>query len=298
MKRLALLAALTLAACGGNSTVETHGTTGGTGSTGTATGTGTGGNGAGSTTGNTWDGGGCAPNGTLVGAANAGQCCTGYADNTGKCATQPVTTGSSGTSGTTGTGTTGTATGTTTGGTCPQNMPDIANGTTTVVDGGSCSEFGCPQGFTCVNSQCILNGGNGGLQVTLSFDNDEDLDLHVIEPNGTSAVWYGDTNRPAGTSNSGAVGSLDRDSNAGCNIDHINIENVIYPASGFPSGTYKVYVDYYEQCDGNSTVPYGVQVRANGAIYTYCGTISNQDACSSPVCTGPGAKLVTTFTVP
>ncbi|MFT3840997.1 MAG: hypothetical protein QM723_28660 [Myxococcaceae bacterium] len=136
----------------------------------------------------------------------------------------------------------------------------------------------CGRGFTCVNGQCILNGSAGPIQVTLRFPNEpEDVDLHVIEPVGNGAdceIYYGNTNVDAGFPNPfacGAYGWLDLDSNPACNIDNVDIENVIYsPGTPIHTGTYTVRVDYYEDCSAISPVQYEVEVRALGQSRFWC----------------------------
>jgi hypothetical protein len=92
--------------------------------------------------------------------------------------------------------------------------------------------------------------GTGRLQVNLSWDSPADLDLHVVEPDGTE-VWYG-----AQTSRNG--GELDLDSNAGCTAG-ISNENVTY-AGAPPAGEYIVRVDNYDACTAPSS---GFVVRIN-----------------------------------
>jgi hypothetical protein len=266
------------------------------------------------TTGST---GACRPDDQFVGLGNEALCCSGRTDAAGYCTSQAVTTGTTGT-GTTGTtGTNGTvATGTTTGGTCPANMPDLATGTsptgTRPCNGGP-ESAGCPSGYSCVGGFCQLHGGSSPLQVTLSFDDNEDVDLHLREPKpsgGTCEIYYGNPGPvpafdagfnfpvPIPTPSSCSVGWLDRDSNSGCNtpLDGINVENIIYPSNtAAPSGTYEVYVDYWQDCDSKPSSNYGVQVRVNGAIYKYCGVINSSQADNGN--SGAGF-LVTRFTVP
>jgi hypothetical protein len=280
-----------------STSTSTSGTHGATGTTGLTSGIGSNG-----TTGQ------CVSDGTYVGTSSANLCCSGAVDNNGYCT--PSSAGASGSGTTTASGTTGTvATGTTTGGTCPNNVPNISNGVTQ--NSGACQqnelgEYYCTTpGFSCVNGQCVLNGANGGVQVTLSFDDSEDFDLHVIEPepSGPCEIYYGNRGPqpyPDGGSNPNAhfcsVGWLDRDSNAACSLDNVNIENVIYPPNvAPPSGTYKVLVDYWEDCDNASSSNYAVQVRANGQIFEYCGTLTRSEVDHGSAGSG---HLVTTFTIP
>lgn len=88
----------------------------------------------------------------------------------------------------------------------------------------------------------ILVVGTGTLQVSLSFDNDKDVDLHLIEPNGYH-IFYGDRSSDNG-------GVLDLDSNPSCSIDGINNENITYGEDSYVEpGLYTVYVDMWENCN-------------------------------------------------
>lgn len=81
--------------------------------------------------------------------------------------------------------------------------------------------------------------GTGDVQVSVSWDVDSDVDLHVVDPNGDEVYWN-NTEVDSG-------GALDLDSNADCEIDHTNNENITW--SKAPAGTYTVRVDYYRGCD-------------------------------------------------
>jgi len=154
--------------------------------------------------------------------------------------------------------------------------------------GMACSGGECPRGFACSNGTCVLRGSTGPVQVTLRFPVAEDLDLYVVEPlpgGGTCEIFYGQPNVDAGPPpiplpfplpvppRCGAKGWLDLDSNAGCRIDNVNIENVIYsPGVSVTRGTYVVRVNYYQNCSASSPVPFEVEVRANGQTRYYCGS--------------------------
>lgn len=114
--------------------------------------------------------------------------------------------------------------------------------------------------------------GTGALQVSLSFDNAKDVDLHLIEPEYND--MYGE---PVSFSSrhiyysqlwSAAGGWLDLDSNAGCSIDNVNNENITYNDSTafVPAGTYKVYIDLWENCDPEIPTNYVVTVFYGGEL--------------------------------
>ncbi|MBS2032782.1 MAG: hypothetical protein JST54_33220 [Deltaproteobacteria bacterium] len=162
------------------------------------------------------------------------------------------------------------------------------------ISGGVCNPD-CPGGFHCVAGSCVLNGGNGPIQVTLRFDTFTDLDLHVIEPGGCE-VFYG---------NRTCFGSLDLDANAGCSQTNVWAENVIYPPidGGLapPSGTYTVRVDDWSNCTNAAQIPYEVIVRHNGQTDTYCMGFGTPGSSTPAPADNGGAgsgTTITTFTYP
>jgi hypothetical protein len=95
---------------------------------------------------------------------------------------------------------------------------------------------------------------SGSLVVSLRWDTEADLDLHVITPAGVE-IWAGNINSyqlpPPGTPADAAAwqsgGLLDCDSNAGCVIDGRRQENVVWQAPP-PAGSYLVRVDTASLC--------------------------------------------------
>ncbi len=109
-----------------------------------------------------------------------------------------------------------------------------------------------------------LTVGTGEVQVSISWDVDSDVDLHVEDPSGDEAYWA----KPGVESG----GELDLDSNADCELDHKRNENITW--SKAPAGTFIVRVDYYRSCDVDKT-NYVVTVRVNGQpTKTYTGTLT------------------------
>jgi hypothetical protein len=87
--------------------------------------------------------------------------------------------------------------------------------------------------------------GTGDVQVNVSWDVDSDVDLHVVDPSGEEIFWE---HRDAASH-----GTLDLDSNADCQLDHVRSENITWPAGTAPRGTYTVRVDYWSSCSVSAT---------------------------------------------
>lgn len=97
--------------------------------------------------------------------------------------------------------------------------------------------------------------------ISLGWDVNADLDLRVIGPNGEvlsakGAAASGD----AGTDDTSTVAMVDRDSNAGCVVDGIRTENLIWNDED-PEGNYRIYVSLFDACKQPA-------VRFRVAVYT------------------------------
>ncbi|MFT3770576.1 MAG: hypothetical protein QM820_34550 [Minicystis sp.] len=95
----------------------------------------------------------------------------------------------------------------------------------------------------------------GALVISLRWDTEADLDLHVSLPGG-AVIWKGDI------ADSG--GMLDVDANAACVIDGRRQENVIWkdaPAAGH----YQVRVDAFSLCD-EAFANWKVEARLDGKL--------------------------------
>ena len=97
------------------------------------------------------------------------------------------------------------------------------------------------------------NAITGTLVVSLQWDTPTDLDLHVLVPANNAAgyveVWSKHRSADAGNSTAGKSpdGTLDYDSNASCQIDGRNLENVIWNGAP-PEGHYVVRVTPASLC--------------------------------------------------
>jgi hypothetical protein len=111
----------------------------------------------------------------------------------------------------------------------------------------------------CNGSDLVV--GSGVIQATLVWDNDNDLDLFVFEPNG-NVIWYGNPG-PSATG-----GRLDRDDNVFvCGRDSTpgGVENIFWPDDATAdAGTYRVAVDVFNSC--GTPADWTLEVRVDGVL--------------------------------
>ena len=90
----------------------------------------------------------------------------------------------------------------------------------------------------------------GDLVVTLTWDTESNLDLHVVDPMGVDIYWGNQSSEPpppGGAVEGGSYGYIDYDSNANCIIDGLRREDAIWPNPP-PPGQYTVRVDTPSLC--------------------------------------------------
>lgn len=102
-----------------------------------------------------------------------------------------------------------------------------------------------------------LRGGHGEVQVTLTWNNIADIDLHVIDPDGVE-IYYAHRTSPSG-------GQLDYDNTYG-----YGPENIFWPPNAAPQGTYQVFVKHFS---GSNASQYTILVNAFGHFSTFQGTV-------------------------
>lgn len=106
---------------------------------------------------------------------------------------------------------------------------------------------------------------DGELRVSLSWFNHDDLDLWVIEPDGTR-IGYSTFKRPL---KSPHAGQLDVDMNAGGPSSRTPVENITWDdKSKMLEGTYTVNVNQYAKRE-NKDFGCIVEVECNGEIFTF-----------------------------
>jgi hypothetical protein len=143
--------------------------------------------------------------------------------------------------------------------------------------------------------------GDDDLRVSLSWDVDADLDLHVIEPDGIE-IWSRKISTyeppvvgPINQAAADAAGQLDFDSNSSCAIDGRRLENVRYRANA-PKGDYTVRVDTFSLC-GQAEAHWKVQAIYQGQLKATVTGVSLPSDTRFPHERGAGA-LALQLTIP
>ena len=99
------------------------------------------------------------------------------------------------------------------------------------------------------------------------WQNKNDMDLHVVDPNGEEIYYSHRTARSGGL--------LDIDMNASPPLVSPAVENVYWPERGAPSGTYKIFVNYYRKHEpGINQTPFKVRLLIKGHTTDFSGVAS------------------------
>jgi hypothetical protein len=158
------------------------------------------------------------------------------------------------------------------------------------VGGGTTASVGALQGVPLT----LTTVGLGDVQVSLNWDVDSDLDLHVVEPDGEE-IYYDNLT-------SGTGGMLDLDSNAACSLDHKRAEHVTWPTGKAPHGTYTVIADSWSLCAftlANYVVTVNVTAKPPQLFFGNFATADEGGACyPSSGTTLLCGRLITTLTFP
>jgi len=118
---------------------------------------------------------------------------------------------------------------------------------------------------------------SGAIQVSLAWNNFNDLDLHVIPPS-REHIFFGHRISRCG-------GHLDVDMNAGGRTSREPVENVYWPRRVAPQGEFAVYVHHFARHDEVDETPFEVHVLVDGTKKSFKGVVTS---------TGPPV-LVTSF---
>jgi hypothetical protein len=159
--------------------------------------------------------------------------------------------------------------------------------------------FGQPKTQLLVASDSPLNPpATGDLVVTLTWDTESNLSLHVVDPSGTEIYWGNQSTEPpppATAVDGGSYGYIDYDSNANCVIDGLRREDAIWKLPP-PPGQYTVRVDTPSLC-GQPDANWNVVVILEGKEIDHASGVALDPDTWGNHGTGAGV-LALQFTVP
>ena len=117
---------------------------------------------------------------------------------------------------------------------------------------------------------CTPTPSTGDVQILLSWNNYNDLDLICTDPSGES-IFFRNPRSSSG-------GKLEIDMNVEYPDSKTPIENIYWEPGGAPNGTYNVYLLYYRKHEPKiDETPYQIKVKYGGKTEEYSGTIQNAD---------------------
>jgi hypothetical protein len=119
----------------------------------------------------------------------------------------------------------------------------------------------------------------GDVQISLVWNNTNDLDLHCIDPAGEE-IYFQHRRAASG-------GELDVDKNAGLPLVNDPVENIFWPSGKAPDGRYRVFVNHYARHARTDPTAFKISVLADGQRQEFDGRLTF----------GEGKRLIHEFTL-
>lgn len=108
----------------------------------------------------------------------------------------------------------------------------------------------------------------GDVQMLLSWNNINDLDLYCVDPKKETICYKHKTSK------SGGILEIDRNA---VYVTNTPIENIFWPTEQAPKGHYAVYVNMYRARTVDPTTPYTVMVKHGDDVDTFSGIATTVD---------------------
>jgi hypothetical protein len=109
---------------------------------------------------------------------------------------------------------------------------------------------------------------SGDVQLSLMWNNMNDIDLHCIDPNGEE-IFYSNKKARSG-------GELDVDMNANAPYSRQPVENIYWPPDGAPKGKYRIFVEHYDMHDEINTTEFTLGIKQGGQTREFKDSIDHQ----------------------
>jgi hypothetical protein len=127
------------------------------------------------------------------------------------------------------------------------------------------AQAGVPSGKELSKRLKANGAGSGDIQVSLAWNNGNDLDLIMVCPSG-EVIFFGRRRSACG-------GRLDIDRNAAGPFDFAPVENIFWPTGTAPSGRFTVLVKHYRNHGSPDPTGYVVRVTGDGKSREFRGTV-------------------------
>jgi hypothetical protein len=112
-----------------------------------------------------------------------------------------------------------------------------------------------------------VSAKGGDIQISLSWRNFNDLDLHCIDPAGAEICFSNRKSRSTG-------GELDIDQNAHEPFNTSPVENIYWPSGEAPPGLYRIFVVHYAPHGGDDPTAFLVRTVVQGKTNYFRSNIS------------------------
>lgn len=108
----------------------------------------------------------------------------------------------------------------------------------------------------------------GAIKIGLLWRNINDLDLHCIDPSGEEISYQHKASRSGG--------ELDIDCNVNPPYRNPGAEHIYWKEGSVPEGTYKVFVNHYNNKGGSDPTPFEVEILVEDRIFKLAGSLQPQ----------------------
>jgi hypothetical protein len=107
---------------------------------------------------------------------------------------------------------------------------------------------------------------SGDIQISLMWNNINDLDLHCMDPNGEEIFFH--------NKRSSSGGELDVDMNVGPLLSNEPVENIYWSQGNAPAGRYRIGVHHFKNHGAEDPTPFRIGLKTGNEIQEFTGQVS------------------------